>query len=208
MPLLLKHTDPLLGVWKMDETEEELLAMLGSAAADCAAALRAMKAERRRKEWLSSRVLLRTLTGVEPQVAYHPDGAPYLRNLPLAVSISHTDGYAAVLLKPNGAAGVDIERRHPRVLKVRSRFLSSEEDAMISERDAADHALIYWCAKEAVYKMMRAGEVDFARHIFVEPFDIAAAGGEIRVREMRTAEGRTYSLRYEVTPEFVLVYCV
>lgn len=208
MPLLLRHITPLLGVWKMDETEEELLAMLGSAAAGYAAALRAMKAERRRKEWLTSRVLLKALTGVEPQVAYHPDGAPYLPYLPLSISISHTDGYAAVLLQQGGAAGVDIERRHPRVLKVRSRFLSPEEDAAIAEAGAADHALVYWCAKEAVYKMMRAGEVDFARHIFVEPFDIAAAGGEIHVRERRTAEGRTYTLRYEVTPEFVLVYCV
>lgn len=205
MPLILKHNDPLLGIWKMSETEAELLAMLGGDATEYASALWGMKTERRRREWLSVRVLLRSLTGIEPRVAYHPDGAPYLLGSPLSISISHTEGYAAVLLKEHDAAGIDIERRSPRVLKVRSRFLSPEEDAAVSDVHAEDHALVYWCAKETVFKAMRAEDVDFARHIFVEPFDIAREG-EILARETRTAEKRTYHLRYVMGPEYVLVY--
>lgn len=205
MSLFLKHTDPLLGVWKMNETEAELLAMLDANAEDYAAALAEMKAKRRRKEWLASRVLLKSLTGAEFRVSYHADGAPYLPGTSMAISISHTAGYAAVLLTQQGTAGIDIERRAPRVMTVRSRFLSFEEDAAIVGVDAVDHALVYWCAKEATFKAMRETDVDFARHIFIEPFDIAREG-EILARETRTAEQRSYRLRYEVGHEFVLVY--
>lgn len=203
MSLLLKHTTPLLGIWKMDETETELLAMLGSSA-EYAAALREMKAERRRKEWLTSRVLLKALTGDEPHVAYHPDGAPFLPNMPLSISISHTEGYVAILLR-HGTAGIDIERRHPRILNVRRRFLSPEEDEAVPCDNAMTYLLICWCAKEAVFKMIRKGNVDFASHIFIEPFTMAAAG-DVCAHERQADDGKAYRLRYEVTDEFVLVY--
>lgn len=207
MPLILKHTKPLLGIWKMDETETELLDMLDGNAEEYVARLAEVKAKRRRMEWLASRALLKTLTGVEFRVAYHIDGAPYLPGTSTAISISHTTGYAAVLLTQHDVAGIDIERRSPRVLKVRSRFLSPEEDAAVEGKDAVSRALVYWCAKEAVFKAMRETDVDFASHIFIEPFDIALEG-EILARETRSAEKRTYRLRYEVGREFVLVYTV
>ena len=206
MPLLFRYTTPLLGVWKMDETSDELLAMLGDDASTLEG-LRQLTAERRRREWLASRVLLKTLMGEECRVAYHADGAPYLPDSTLYISISHTEGYAAVLLQKEGVAGIDIERRQPRVLRVRSRFLSEEEDAEVasSKDDEVSRLLVYWCAKEALYKMIRQEEVDFARHLHVEPF-LLAEKGVIRVRETRTSMAQSFDLRYEVTPDFVLVY--
>ena len=206
MPLLFRYTTPLLGVWKMDETSDELLAMLGDDTSTLEG-LRQLTAERRRREWLASRVLLKTLMEKECRVAYHADGAPYLPDSTLYISISHTEGYAAVLLQKEGVAGIDIERRQPRVLRVRSRFLSEEEDAEVasSKDDEVSRLLVYWCAKEALYKMIRQGEVDFARHLHVEPF-LLAEKGEIRVRETRTSRAQGFDLRYEVTPDFVLVY--
>ncbi len=206
MPLLFRYTTPLLGVWKMDETSDELLAMLGDDASTLEG-LRQLTAERRRREWLASRVLLKTLMGKECRVAYHADGAPYLPDSTLYISISHTEGYAAVLLQKEGAAGIDIERRQPRVLRVRSRFLSEAEDAEVasSKDDEVSRLLVYWCAKEALYKMIRQEEVDFARHLHVEPFRLAEKG-EIRAYETRTSMAQGFDLRYEVTPDFVLVY--
>ena len=206
MPLLFRYTTPLLGVWKMDETSDELLAMLSGDASNLEG-LQQLTAERRRREWLASRVLLKALTGEECRVAYHADGAPYLPGSTLSISISHTDGYAAVLLQKEGAAGIDIERRQPRVLRVRNRFLSEEEnaEAASSNDDEVSRLLVYWCAKETLYKMIRQKEVDFARHLHVEPF-ILAESGEIRAYETRTFRAQSYNLRYEVMPDFVLVY--
>ena len=53
--------------------------------------------------------------------------------------------------------------------------------------------------------MIRQEEVDFARHLHVEPFRLAEKG-EIRAYETRTSMAQGFDLRYEVTPDFVLVY--
>ena len=49
------------------------------------------------------------MLGRETPVAYHPDGIPYLPDADLHISISHTKGYAAVLLDTQPRIGIDIE---------------------------------------------------------------------------------------------------
>lgn len=206
MPLFWKHTDSHAGIWKIEETSEELLAMLEHPS-DYMLHLQKLKTEKRRQEWLACRVLLKELMGQEQPIAYHDDGAPYLPASPLSLSISHTNGYAAVLLQDKEAAGIDIEYRSDRVLKIRSRFMSADEDASVSPSHEVEHLLIYWCAKEALFKMIRQQDVDFIKHLHVEPFAYSPSG-EIRVYETRTPERKSYLLKYNVLPDFVLVYSI
>lgn len=204
MPVLFKHTQPLLGVWKIDESSDELLSML-EYQSEYLPFLNRLKTEKRRQEWLATRVLLKELAGEELLIAYHDDGAPYLTSSPFFLSISHTNGYAAVLLQEQPAAGIDIEYCSNRVLKIRRRFMSPEEDASICADKEAEHLLIYWCAKEALFKMIRQQNVDFIEHLHVEPFDFGYSG-EIKGYESLISERKTYLLKYKVWPEFVLVY--
>ena len=166
-----------------------------------------IKTEKRRQEWLASRVLLKELIGEELLIAYHDDGAPYLPGSSLSLSISHTNGYAAVLLQDQETAGIDIEYHSNRVLKIRSRFMSPEEDASVCPDHVVEHLLIHWCVKEALFKMIRQQDVDFIKHLHVEPFTYANSG-QIRANETRTPETLSYTLNYEVFPAFVLVYSV
>lgn len=204
MPVLFTHTTPLLGVWKIEESSDELLSML-DLQSEYQPFLQLLKTEKRRQEWLASRVLLKELAGEELLIAYHDDGAPYLPASVSSLSISHTNGYVAVLLQGQGRAGIDIEYRSGRVLKIRTRFMSPEEDTSICPVHEVEHLLVHWCAKEALFKMIRQREVDFIRHLHVEPFSYSGSG-EIRAYETRTAEQKSYLLRYIVLPEFVLVY--
>ena len=206
MPLLFKHTEPLLGVWKIEESSDELLAMLGLQS-EYLPFLQGIKTEKRRQEWLASRVLLKELIGEELLIAYHDDGAPYLPGSSLSLGISHTNGYAAVLLQDQETAGIDIEYHSNRVLKIRSRFMSPEEDASVCPDHVVEHLLIHWCVKEALFKMIRQQDVDFIKHLHVEPFTYANSG-QIRAYETRTPETLSYTLNYEVFPAFVLVYSV
>lgn len=206
MPLLFKHTEPLLGVWKIEESSDELLAMLGLQS-EYLPFLQGIKTEKRRQEWLASRVLLKELAGEELLIAYHGDGAPYLPGSSLSLSISHTNGYAAVLLQDQETAGIDIEYHSNRVLKIRSRFMSPEEDASIGSGYEVEHLLVYWCAKEALFKMIRQQDVDFIEHLHIEPF-LFSVSGKLNVYETRTLEQKSYVLKYEVLPGFVLVYSV
>lgn len=206
MPVLFKYTEPLLGVWKIEESSEELLSMLEQSS-EYLPFLQQIKTEKRRQEWLASRVLLKELAGEELLIAYHDDGAPYLPDSSLSLSISHTNGYAAVLLQEQGAAGIDIEYRSDRVLKIRSRFMSPEENASVGPDYETEHLLVHWCAKEALFKMIRQQDVDFIEHLHVEPF-VYTGSGELWAFETRTPERKSYVLSYKVFPEFVLVYSI
>jgi phosphopantetheinyl transferase len=204
MPLYLKQTVPLMGVWKVNESAAELLSLLTQTPADFLFPEK-IHTESRKTEWLAVRVLLKELLGKETAIAYHPNGAPYLPGKELAISISHTKGYVAVLLPDTPPAGIDIEYRANRILKIRSRFLSPEEDSRIDPAHEADHLLIYWCAKEALFKMMGQNEVDFANQMHVTPFPYNQSGNLV-ITETRTPQTASYPLSYRVEEDFVLVF--
>ena len=182
MPLLQKHTGPLWGIWKIEESSDTLLSLLQNGEA-CLSQLALIHAEQRRREWLASRVLLQELTGGPARIAYRPDGAPFLPERP--------------------AAGIDIEYRSGRVSKIRSRFMNPEEEAGIDKEHETEHLLLHWCAKETLFKMIGREEVDFLRHLHVRPFPYAEEGS-FTVYETRTGQGAVYQLNYLVTPDFVL----
>ena len=62
MALLYKQLSPLHGVWKMEESSDELLGMLEHKA-DYSSFLERVSAEKRRQERFASRVLLKELLG-------------------------------------------------------------------------------------------------------------------------------------------------
>lgn len=204
MPLLLTHIDPLWGVWKIEESSDELFSLLLNGE-EYLPQLSTIRTEQRRREWLASRVLLQELTGGPAYIAYRPNGAPYLPDSLQHISISHTKGYAAVLLQDRPAAGVDIEYRSGRVLKIRRRFMNPEEEEAIDMEHETEHLLLHWCAKETLYKMIGREEVDFLRHLHVRAFPYADKGCFI-VQETRTEQSASYSLDFLVTPDFVLTW--
>ena len=176
MALLYKQLSPLHGVWKMEESSDELLGMLEHKA-DYSSFLERVSAEKRRQERFASRVLLKELLGEEARVDYHSTGAPFLACVPLYISISHTKDYVAVILDKR-PTGIDIEYRSDRILKIRSRFMNPEEEAGIDLEHEVEHLLIHWCAKETLFKG----------------------------RETRTEACREYELAYQVTPDYVLTW--
>ena len=59
MPLLMKHTGPLWGIWKIEESSEVLLSLLRNRE-EYLPQLELIRTEQRRREWLACRVLLHT----------------------------------------------------------------------------------------------------------------------------------------------------
>lgn len=204
MPLLLKQTSPLLGIWKIEESSDELLSRLRNREFYLPA-FESIRTEHRRQEWLASRKLLEEIVGDFCRINYGISGAPFLEDSPLHISISHTKGYAALLVQEQPAAGIDIEYRSDRILKIRKRFMNSEEEAAIDMEHEVEHLLIHWCAKETLFKMIGQEDVDFCRHLHVYPFPFAEEG-TFTVYETRTEQAARYDLSYRVTPEFVLTW--
>ncbi len=207
MGLLLKQTEPSCwGVWKMEETVEELLGCFSDPAVYLPL-LEEKKTGIRKKEWLAVRVLLKELLGTEQTIAYHSNGAPYLPDSSWHISISHTKEYVAVILDPVYPVGIDIEYISERIFKVRDRFMGPEEIAAIDPANEIPHLLLYWCAKESLFKVMGEENVDFSEMLHIDPFSYQPAG-QFSATETRTPAQKRYRIHYLVTSQFVLTYTV
>ena len=206
MPLLLKHNDvdSLWGVWQMGESYEELCALLPPAMV--AEAESRFQAPHRRREWLSVRALLRELAGGDCEILYQLSGKPYLSDASTFISISHTRGYVAVILgrKP---VGIDIEQYGPRVHKVASRFMRTDEAAVPFEGDDTWSLLLHWSAKETMFKCLDSEAVDFQEHLRIFPFT-PVRQGVFHAREYKTTARRTFFIHYLLHPDFVLTWQV
>lgn len=189
----------------MDETEEELLSMLPrrEVYAHCVSRY---AAPHRRLEWLAVRALLFTLLGEEREIAYRPSGKPYLADGSYALSISHTKGYAAVILgTPDSEVGIDIEQYGERVRKVAHKFMRPDEQASAYEGNEVWSLLLHWSAKETMFKCLNASEVDFKEHLQVFPF-IPRREGTFDAREYRTDRRQMFHISYQITSDFVLTW--
>ena len=207
--LIEKHTyDNGLSValWDIAETEEQLMSLLDNDAV-VAEEIVPFTSTKRRLEYLASRCALNELVGSEQHVCYHPNGAPYLADNTLNISISHTGHYAVVATHPTEKVGIDIERIGDKVGRVRHKFLSREELDAVDARSEKIHLTILWAAKEAMYKVMGVETVEFTEQIRIEPFT-PYMEGEIVAHETASAEKKTYKLQYKVYPEFVIVHTV
>ncbi len=90
--------------------------------------------------------MLCDILGTEPHVDHNADGKPIIEGH--EISISHTRGFAAVMVAKGHRVGVDVEYDSPRVGKIASRFLRPDEKAPTLRLQ-----LLHWCAKEAVFKL-------------------------------------------------------
>jgi phosphopantetheinyl transferase len=140
-----------------------------------------------------------------PYSGIHKDefGKPFLRELTHHISLSHAYPYVAVQLDSNKSVGIDIEQPTEKLLRIAPRVLSMEELENAGS-DIRKHC-VYWCAKEALYKVYGKRGLHFADQLLVEPFILEETGdlkGTITVRE----EKLNVALSYEIEPEFVVVY--
>ena len=207
MPLYRTYSEGefLLGIWKSDETTEQLLASLEHK--DWYREKLAVFSEKRKHEWLSVRVLMKALCGEEKEIAYYSSGRPYLKDGSRYISISHTRGYVAVALHSSCEVGMDIEQYGTRVRKVASRFIRSDEESTMMEGDEVYALLLHWSAKEALFKLMGVEEVDFIRHLRIFPFSLSEEG-EFEACEYRTGRQGRYRVRYVTHPDFVLTWII
>jgi len=229
MPLFYTHPSPIIGIWKIIEPWQDLLELFSDKTMYSNYIL-ALKSDKRKCEWLAIRLLLRHFAGTEKLVDYKENGSPFLKNSPYKISISHTKGYAALVLTENANPGIDIEYRSGRAWKLCSKFLNATELELLhnypSEPALSAHqsglstatlphpdiptqqsvlATICWCAKETAYKALQENEVDFIRHFHIAPF-IFSNKGSIRLKETKTPKQEVYCINYLIFDEFIMTW--
>lgn len=205
MPLIKKQRldeGTWLALWQMTEALEQLPA---PAHVD----LSAFHSPRRKRETLTEYLLLKELTEAfkeltvdlkEPTddprlvIRHNEDGAPLVDGY--HISLSHTEGWAAMILSETHKVGVDIEYVSERVNRVASRFIRwDEQQSTLAER------LIAWCAKEAVYKFFTEQHLEFDE---MRLLPYSPQEGEVTVENLR--QQVRVAVAYEVNDRFVLAY--
>jgi len=206
VPLLQKNQSPLWGIWKIEENCEALLLQLQNPEAYLSF-LNRFKSESRKSEWLAVRVLLKELTGSEMAIVYRDSGAPYLQDSDLHISISHTKGFSSVIISPDQFVGIDIEYHSERIHRIKSRFLCKEEIELLGSNPATDDLLVFWSAKETVFKMIGQTTADTQNDIRIIDFKASSCDrGILIVKESLTSQSITFQVNYFITPDFVLTH--
>jgi 4'-phosphopantetheinyl transferase len=189
-------------VWRIDETEQQLAAQV----LPVDACPEGIQFPRKRLEWLAGRVLLQHMAAISqlPYMGVVKDefGKPYLNGLACQISVTNSFPYVAAQMHPNKPVGIDLEQPRPKLLRVMKRVLTPDE---WQQADNDLHKLcVYWCAKEALYKIYGKRSLIFAEHIIVRPFAWATMGNiEGLLREENTEQ--LLHLNYQRETDYVLV---
>lgn len=194
----------VLGIWKTDESCDELLRLLPARMHTMAVEhIKGIRSERRTVEWLSTRILLYRLMDEEKTILNRADGKPFLKDNSHHISISHTKGYVAILLHETLPVGIDVETCSERVRKVAKKFIGENE--FIDSSQKTIHQLLHWSAKESLFKLMEEDEIHFKHHLHIHPFTPQSVG-TMTATETKTNLQRTFTIHYEVHPDYVLTW--
>ena len=209
MGLYLKKeldNEAVIGVWQITETEEELVE-LSSTPSDEMEEISFIRSESLRKQRLAVRALLNTLFDEKVYLSHHDNGKPYLENNPVNISITHTEKYVAVILHEEENVGIDIESLDRDFSAVEKKALSEDEIDDLDDDNRNEQLAIYWCAKEAVFKLLSRYNVDFAEQIEIERFRLRGEG-ELEATFTSKDEEEEFDLEYMTFDRHVLVWVV
>ncbi|GAB3430963.1 4'-phosphopantetheinyl transferase family protein [Niabella aquatica] len=154
-----------LGIWKIEEEEEAFFKVL-------VPLHREVTHPHKRLQHLAGRFLLRYLFADFPshQVQIADTRKPFLPGEAYHFSISHCGDYAAAIVSRDHRVGIDIEIPTDKVVRIRHKFISPEEENAIRPVTSEELTQV-WSAKEAVFKWHGDGAVDFRKHIQLKAYD-------------------------------------
>ncbi len=161
-----------LGLWRMDEPFE------GTA---------------RERERDAVHRLLHAMTGDDSLcIGHESSGKPTLDGW--HISVSHTRGFAALILSDLEEVAVDIEYQSDRVGRIAKRFIREDEPVSSTEE-----MLLLWSAKETLFKLHSSVHLQYF---------------EMRLREMNESvmqveditQNKVVNINYECSADYVLTY--
>src|SRR3954470_4289162 len=126
----------ILSVWKIEETETELLDGLQLKTHELEF-ISSLNNGKRLLHWLSTRLLLRKMLNTSEYIDCRMDehGKPYLVDSDYEISLSHSFDYAAVMISKDKKVGVDIELIKDKIKKIQAKFLTPVELSQLQDED-------------------------------------------------------------------------
>jgi phosphopantetheinyl transferase len=165
------------------------------------------QSDTRKREWLTVRNALQLLLPGESKqiIIYDKKGKPYLSDR--SISISHSNGFIAVMISNSGSIGIDIEEIHPRIEVISKKFLGAEEIKYNFNKQKFEHLHVIWGAKEVLYKIYAKGGVDFKKDLFVSPF-VYSSKGKVHARITKEDMQKEFTVYYDKIDKYLLTWAM
>ena len=186
--------DVKLGLWKMDDDILQILSESSDMRKLFDTEISQYRSDSRRNEKLAVYSLLWKMTNSKIRIFHNDNGKPIVDGY--NISISHTRGFASVILSKSKNVAVDIEYYSDRVGRIADKFIRKDEIA----KDI-DSQLINWSAKETVYKYFSEQDLQY--------FDMKLMpNAEIEnTKQVQNLKTNDYQyVYYELNKEYVLTY--
>lgn len=177
-----------IATWEINESLEELIQQSNKLDVS------KFKNKKRKKELLSSRLLLKKLFP-NTTISYNKYGAPEIDNNNF-ISISHSKKIVAIIISKS-KVGLDIQKISEKPLKLASKFISNTNRKQLT----AEKATLIWCCKEAIFKWHQKGNINFISDILINPFIVKNEG-----KVIAKFKSLQHTLHYKKIDAHFLVY--
>ena len=158
--------DGLLAIWKLSESIEDLLNLAISKSINLDF-LKEVTNDKRKAEKLATRILLQQMIGSNFRISYTQAGKPQIEHAIFHhISISHSRDYVAIIVHRHDTVGLDIESIHRNYNAIEKKYLSEAEQLNVRKDELLQ--CFYWCAKEAIFKLVDEEGIDFTKQIQIE----------------------------------------
>ena len=196
----------ILGIWEFTDSIELLISAFKFSSNEVAE-FNKLKLKKRQSEYLATRLLLQQLLGEKAEIVYQDSGRPQIKNSRQNISVSHSANFVVIFISGD-LVGIDVEIAERNIDKVVGRFLNPTELNWIDQSDNPKFLkMLFWCAKEAIYKCACQPGIQFDTQIFVPPFDFANSDffkGKVLLQN----GAANFNLWYFQHENNIVVYCV
>ncbi|MES2622553.1 MAG: 4'-phosphopantetheinyl transferase superfamily protein [Bacteroidota bacterium] len=167
-----------------------------------------IKNENKRLQWYATRHLVNQLLGDHVSMIKDEMGKPSIKNSTNHISLSHTPVFAAVMFSQKFPVGVDLEMITPKVERIAHKFLREDEISSIRPDEKIEKLILYWSAKESLFKLHGKGDIEFKTQLLIDPFELSLSGtlqAEISAGDLTH---KNLTIQYEFFEDHVLTYVV
>ena len=195
-----------LGIWEFNEDSNALVKNFQFTNIEKQQYL-SITNEKRKCEYLAVRLLLQVMMQKKMVLYYNSFGKPFLDGSQ-HISISHSSQLIVILLSAI-PVGIDVESVTRNTEKVASRFLSEEEQQHINTTtNPACTRILYWCAKEALFKCTPFNDIEFKSQILIHPFIPSQGSGIFYGMLLKNEKHTHFVFHYLTVHENAVVFCM
>ena len=182
-------------IWKITSSSNLLIKnpLLNSAELISA---KIIKNEKRKQEFLASRIALKKIFNEELLLKHHTSGKPFIEESE-HLSISHSSNFLALTFGGENI-GIDIEKPQNRMVKLMPKILSEIEFMEFKKEPSMDLACKVWGAKEAILKYVGEKKLNYKEDIKAENIQLGIA----------TYLKMNFKVEFEKIENMILTYVV